>query len=162
MYFSLYRTASVGCQPVIAQCKASWRLHKMSERLWLRAKRSEVFWAKISQSNHIFKRDLWLWFSSQIMIVNPVCKNVKEAKRAWRKRPGTTRSSSSLSHFHKHLQIDFVVLPPVLAGSGRVDTGRSIHERRNLQADRGPNGPKNPSAEGSDSDHQTWPGSPRA
>ena len=44
----------------------------MSERLWLRAKRSEVFWAKISQSNHIFKRDLWSWFSSEIMIVTPV------------------------------------------------------------------------------------------
>ena len=75
MHFSLYRTAGVGCQTVIAQCKASWRLHKMSERLWLRAKRSEVFWAKISQSNHIFKRDLWSWFSSEIMIVTPVCKN---------------------------------------------------------------------------------------
>ena len=72
MHFSLYRTAGVGCQTVIAQCKASWRLHKMSERLWLRAKRSEVFWAKISQSNHIFKRDLWSWFSSEIMIVTPV------------------------------------------------------------------------------------------
>ena len=62
--FSLYRTVGVGHQPVIAQCKDSWRIHKMSEWLRLWAKRSEVFWAKISQSNHIFKRDLWLWFSS--------------------------------------------------------------------------------------------------
>ena len=77
-------------------------------------------------------------------------------------------------HDHRlpfHIFINTLCCSPARSGASRQRAGgHGTQNKRMVQPSSrsgtepkdGPNGPKNPSAEGSDSDHQTWPGSPRA